>query len=382
MQDITIADPPRYCVRCDSSKRKDCFFTLGYTPSGNSLDKCTRCKRSGYKCDYSIDDTATQPSLPRLSGTPQSLNSSPLPFPIFEDSDEETTPSQPATLNVSSDKAIASAVFQASASCLPSTSPSVPCAQTVTPTVTTDPSRASACGKRKAGYDASNGSSPSKHRRMDDSSIRFPKIPKTEIKIKCEAPTTSAINKVSMLRQVSRLNISFETFNDLSLRQMESNRKRQQREAVLDERRLAFEESQSKFEEQKRIFEENMRISEEEKRIFEEFSDQVREENEGICAATQEWLAVKSESAGENLIEEATSLVTSIEQGPSLLAIGPAIQRLLSVFADFKQVQAGVSETQRFKGERAQCLYDLMECIRRASDGKINPENTQDQTAD
>lgn len=184
-----------------------------------------------------------------------------------------------------------------------------------------------------------------------------------------------------MLRQVSRLTTSFESFNDVCLRQVESERKRGEQEGVLEECKLAYEESKRLYEEHMRAYSESMRAYEESMRDFEESTrilkekERLCEESEPVYAATREWLAARSASAGEDLILEAAGLLSSIKQGPNLCDIAPALRHLRSVFAEFQRVQDKLSQAHKYKGARASDLYSLMGRIHKEVDREVPAED-------
>jgi hypothetical protein len=211
-------------------------------------------------------------------------------------------------------------------------------------------------GKRK-GTPEPIGSNPFKHRRTHDDAVHQPV---TEL-----LPSGHLIDKTTMLRQVTCLNISLESFTDMSLRQLESDRKHYEQEVAFEKHKQEYEESRRVFEERKRAYEESMQILEEKKKLFEE-NERLCGESKPIYAVTQECLATRAESVGENIIEEANNLLSSIKQCQTLQDIVPAFQHLRAVFGNFIRVQGELSEEHKFKGDRARILYTLMERIHKA----------------
>lgn len=282
-------------------------------------------------------------------------------------------PAAPITLPTLATALSASSLPTPATALLPSTPPTLVAAPSVPPqavpaavSVTAPvPTAIIGNGKRK-GASEPRGSSPVKHRRTHDAVHQ----PITEF-----VPSGHLVDKTTMLHQVTCLNISLESFTDMSLRQVESDRKHREQEAAFEKHKQAYEESKRVFEERKRAYEESMQVLEERKQLFED-NERLCGESKPIYVATQECLATRAESVGENIIEEANNLLSSIKQRQTLQDIVPAFQRLRTAFGDFIRAQGELSEEHKFKGDRAQILYTLMERIHKAVGTEVLVEGT------
>ncbi|KAF9476467.1 hypothetical protein BDN70DRAFT_995663 [Pholiota conissans] len=329
----------KQCARC-ASKARDCFFPLEFKPTARiANNKCTECRRSGHRCELIVEDDDTvgppkaqQPTM-SISAPPQASCSRTMRSPT-----PSTTP--PATISVALDNMN---------------------------------------GKRKADSISSNANpfnSPQfKYRRTMEPVHQAPPPPPNEAL--ASAPCISPqVDKATLIRKASRLNISFENFNYLSLQQVENERKLREKKAVHEEHKLEYEEGKKVSEQLKKAYEESMRVLQEKTQIIKR-EERLCEEIEGVYMATQEWLLTRSASAGQNLVEEGIGLLSSIERGiPSLRDITPSLERLSSVFAKFRRIQEDLPEKNKFGGAQADFLYGLMECIHRAlkTENIENPE--------
>ncbi|KAF8192444.1 hypothetical protein BJ912DRAFT_261266 [Pholiota molesta] len=187
------------CKYCLSSKMKtrDCFFTLQLT---NGKTKCTICKHDRKRCE---------PAEGPQTG--------------------EVIPN-------------AGQIQRCALGTTPSTS-SGPQASSATPK--------SSVLKRKATSPV-QFSSPFKQRRTEDPSRQ----PHMQPDVGVVGPN-HLITDASIVRQVSRLNTSFQSFNDVSLRQAESRREHDKQEIAFKEKKQAYEESKRVYEESKRTYEES-----------------------------------------------------------------------------------------------------------------------------
>jgi hypothetical protein len=243
-----------------------------------SLDKCTNCKCTGYRCQFAEEEEFADDSVSKYlfskAREPVQKRTQP-PAAAASSASIPTLPTPPGT-------PLASTMATAAPS---GSTPSLrKRADVVTPTAACVKSKESS--KRKA-VSAPRGSNPYKQMRIDDFS---PQPPATR---KPDAPDNVFGNrptdKAAMLRQVSGLTTSFQRFTDVCLRQVESDRKRSEQEGALEECKLTYKESKRLYEERMQAYNESLRAYNKSLRAYNEskrdFKESMRilKEKERLC---------------------------------------------------------------------------------------------------
>ncbi|KAF9476466.1 hypothetical protein BDN70DRAFT_882364 [Pholiota conissans] len=286
------------CTRCDSSKSKDCFYVLGFKATDRDFNKCTCCKRSGYKCIYQENDKGSDSRSPSVSSANPSVATQPIPS------------------------------AGPSAQLVPS--------NTLTARIIT--------GKRKA---LEKPEASIKRRRINDPS-RQRAIHSEADDASDAAHDNSPIDKDTVLQQATRLNVYLESLYDMNVRLRANEKKRHAEKVKFDQHQKAYEESERFFQQQKKLFQKNELVYEEEKRKF--------DDTHRILTATEETLVARSRSTEDNLNKAALALLSSMETHPDLLTTAtPVLESFAATFLEYFVVQSdlAVKHQHTFEGEHA-----------------------------